>query len=161
MKKVLVLCHGNINRSPLCAALLAQRTGVEILQAALKPITRPERAAKKMREAAAGIGLDLEEHRSQQVTRAMVDEADMVIYMDGGNLKRLKVLMRARYPDISWRCLGEFATKPVTRIPDPAFQKRDSTVFRDTIALIQDASHNLAKVIAKASNESQDEGKEE
>jgi len=162
MKKVLVLCHANVNRSPLCAALLAKVGGirVKVTQAALNPNHKSQRAAKKIRDAGMEMGLNLEDHRSQQVTCEMVEDADLVIYMDGGNLKRLQKLMEHRtlyYPSKS-RCLGEFADPPVSRIPDPGFQRRGSDEFHNTVTLILQASLNLVKMIAQPGGERQDEG---
>lgn len=158
MKKILVVCHGNINRSPLCAAILKQRTGAEILQAAMMDWVRPLRAAKKMRDAAADLGLDLEEHRSQAATVEMLEEADMVIYMDGGNLKRLKTLAGTDTVDPKWHCLGQYAPGgSLPRIPDPGFMARDSAKFKETVNLIAKSSANLAEVIAKSCKKRQDE----
>lgn len=146
--RVLVVCHANINRSPLCAALLAQTEGVEVLQAALKDWKRPERAAKKIRVAGEALGVDLEDHRSQPITQKLLYSSNVVIYMDGGNLKRLLVFAGVNVAPLHWHCLGEFADLPVRRIPDPGFQAKGSQEFADTVHLIAQATLNLAKVIA-------------
>lgn len=162
-RKILVVCHGNINRSPLCAAILAARCPATILQAALKEITRPERAAKKMRDAAFDLyDIDLSEHRSRPITRAMVHEADMVVYMDNGNLRRLKNLMYIETVPESWHCLAEYAEgfgRPdacFMRIPDPAYMLRDSVEFKQTVSLIAHASVNLARLIADEGADEED-----
>jgi len=146
-KKVLVLCHGNVNRSALCHYILAEYEGLEVKSAGVKPDLRPGKAAKKMRDAALELGVNLEEHRSQLITTDLYRWADVIIYMDGGNLKRLQHFWEDRSWTLKsdWRCLGEFAVPIRNRIPDPGFIKRGTQEFHDVVSLIHEASHNLAK----------------
>lgn len=152
MKTVLVLCHGNINRSPLCATTLREHvTNWVVTEAALKsaekPSWKPERASKKMRGAALELGLNLERHRSKAITKEMLNAADLVVYMDAGNLKRLQEFAGSEDapPGQSWVCLGGFADPIRNRIPDPAFIARGTKEFHDVVQLIHSASLNLAK----------------
>lgn len=150
--KVLVVCHGNINRSPVCAAVLrATRPDWEVRQAALKawrnPKWRPERAPLKMREAAAAHGIDLEAHRSRAITEEDLEWADAVLFMDGGNYKRLQAMRPSPGPGKQWVCLGSFVGKP--RVPDPNFMRRGSNEFADVVSLILSASREAGqKLIA-------------
>jgi protein-tyrosine phosphatase len=130
-KKVLVVCHGNVNRSPLCAAVLASR-GVTVRSAGF--VNPGKRASKKTRDWAAEQGYDLEGHRSQLLTPELMKWADIVIYMDNGNFRRLPKSNKAV-------CLGSFLG--LTRIPDPAFMARGSKEFLDTMNLIRAASIEL------------------
>lgn len=154
MRNVLVLCHGNICRSPLCAIVLAQGEDLSVISAGLKVIDKPQRAAKKIRDAAMLLGLNLDNHRSQGLTPQILLWANVVIYMDGGNLTRLREFRSMcfqRYHIVGPHdtyCLGKFADPPVTRIPDPAFMRRDSRDFSETFRLIVGASRNLRDVIA-------------
>lgn len=147
MHKILVLCHGNINRSPLCAAVL-KKAGLSVKSAGF--LEDGTRAAKKMRDAAAPLGLDLTEHRSTLITPELTSWADMIVYMDNGNHKRLKAF-EEEFPTecrVPWVCLGFYVRLP--RIPDPGFMARDSKEFSDTVALIVRASEALAQeLIAK------------
>lgn len=151
--KVLVVCHGNINRSPLCAAILReQQPSWEVREAALKawekPSWKPERASKKMRDAALELGFNLEAHRSTAITAELLSWADAVIFMDQGNYKRAKAIeeqtgirVKALY------CLASFEGK--SRIPDPAFIARGTQEFHDVVKLIHDCSISAAaKMIA-------------
>lgn len=149
MTRVLVVCHGNINRSPLCAAVLARHPELEVRQAALKSWRRPdwrdEPASKKMRDAAIELGLNLERHRSTAISQELLRWAQIVIYMDGGNKARLEAMLdEAGDFTTELRCLGEFADPPVGRIPDPAFIKRGPE-FHDVVLLIYRASEALGK----------------
>lgn len=112
--KILVLCHGNKYRSPTCEVVL-KKLGMEVESAGFA--YPKQRAAKSIRDTLRPFGYDLEEHRSRVVTKEMVDTADLILYMDGGNLKRLA----AQFPYAlnKARCLASYINKK--RIPDPAF----------------------------------------
>ena len=102
------------------------------------------KAAKKMREAAAELGFDLSRHRSQLVTPTLLKWAEAVVYMDGGNLRRLKAMkFPGKFPALF--CLGHYAKPSVSRIPDPAFMKKGSSEFIGVVRLIADASQRLAR----------------
>jgi protein-tyrosine-phosphatase len=65
-------------------------------------------------------GVELvEEHRSKPCTQEDVDWADMIIYMDGGNLKRLQSFKGAA---VKARCLGAWVNQG--RIADPNFMPK-------------------------------------
>ena len=120
---ILVLCHGNINRSPACAAVLKQEfPELEVKSGGFGPGNKP--ATKKMRDMMAEEGYSLEGHRSKTVTQDMVDWADKVVIMDGGNLKRFLRLFGD--DDHKLLKLGEYHNPPKTRIPDPGYMPRGS-----------------------------------
>lgn len=152
-----MLCHANRWRSPLCAALLRKaRPDLEVLSGGFKE--SGHRAALPIREAAEGMGLDLAEHRSTQVIRFMVDQADLVIYMDGGQLRRLLKLcgkmdvgehddgFYVGVPDPKWKCLAWYVGHK--RIPDPAFLGRGEE-FAAAVQLIARATAVLAEEIPR------------
>jgi protein-tyrosine-phosphatase len=146
--KVLVVCHGNINRSALSAAILRQeRPDWEIREAALKAWQnerwKPERAAKKMREAAARLGYDLEPHRSRAITEDDLEWADAVLFMDGGNYKRLTRIRPSPGPGKQWVSLGSFIG--LSRIADPNFMKTGSNEFNHVVREIEQATKACAK----------------
>lgn len=122
-----MLCHGNVCRSPLAAAVLVQVLGSgRVRGRALKAYesykTMPP-AAKKVREFAASLGYDLVGHRARQVCTADYEWADLVLYMDEGN--------RARIPDEvlpKAQCLAQYINKD--RLPDPAFVARGPDLDR-------------------------------
>ena len=122
-KNVLVLCHGNINRSPSCAAVLATLLGEDrVKSAGFKMSAR--RAAKKSRTFMRSRGYDLEDHVPQPISQELVAWAHVIVYMDGGNKKRLDEFLL-------WECnldktptlvnLAHFLQPPGSKIKDPAF----------------------------------------
>ncbi len=87
-RSVLFVCHGNLCRSPYAAArlhsLLRAAEGTRIDSAGFAaPNRAPPAAAIAV---AAARGLDLSRHRSQVVSRARLDAADLVVVMEPGQL---------------------------------------------------------------------------
>ena len=120
--RVLVLCYGNVNRSPLCAAVLRERGYSTARSAGF--YKAGQRAAKKTRELAANeYELDLSQHRSSLCTHEMVHWADFIICMG----YRVRALLFQQFP-----CS---ALKVITwNIPDPGFLSGKDPKF----AAIQD-----------------------
>lgn len=134
-KKILVVCHGAINRSPAAASVLRNGGMLEVRVAAMKDYgTKTGRygATKKMREAISQFGpYDLSPHRAFTLTQADVNWADQIVYMDGGNRKRLVT----QFPDSESKfiCL---ASAPLKRIPDPNFISKDDPKFKEIVEMI-------------------------
>lgn len=80
VRGVLVVCHGNVCRSPFAAAVLRKLSSVPVTSAGFLEGGRsvPPAAA----EAATIWSIDLADHRSQVITRELLDEADLVVVMD-------------------------------------------------------------------------------
>lgn len=130
LPNVLVVCHGNICRSPLVGVVLIAQ-GFPVRSRGF--VNPGKLAAKKVREYAEGIGLDLSTHRSTLVSLRDVKWADEILYMDGGNLKRI----REKFGDISCTCLASYVH--LTRIPDPNYMKRGRGL-EETLETIVEAS---------------------
>ena len=142
--KVLVLCHGNKYRSPLCMAWL-RHYGVE---AESMGFVRPDqRAAKPIRIIAAKQGLDLESHRSRVVTKDQLKSYDVVVWMSLSNLKRLILLSPGGpSPGCAWVCLGAYLDPPQP-IKDPAFLNPRLSGFKLVVSMIETGSRRLARAI--------------
>lgn len=92
-----MVCTGNTCRSPLAAAMLARS-----LEAAGRPDILVRSAGTGAWEGAPASegaylvslenGLDLSSHRAQLLTRALVDEADLVLTMSRPHLARVREL---------------------------------------------------------------------
>lgn len=134
---LLVVCEGNVCRSPLAAALLAAklpraRVGSAGLAA---PPGRP--ADPLAREMARARGLDLDVHLARAVTTELCAQADLILVMDGSQRR----VLEARHPFLRGRVLrlGEYARvadgMPLgLDIPDPYRGTRDD--FARSAALI-------------------------
>jgi protein-tyrosine phosphatase len=93
--RVLVLCNGNVGRSPLAAAMLANALaaemqvpvpelssfGIEVVSAGIEA---PEghTASRRGQAYAAPLGLDLSRHSATLVTAKMIERADIIYAMD-------------------------------------------------------------------------------
>lgn len=136
MPRILVLCLGNVNRSPLCAAVLRAEGVKHVSSAGFLP--GGKKASKKTRDWAEAHGYDLSAHRSTEVTEKMAATADVVVVMDKGNVKRFREVFPAHAAKVRW--LGGDA-----RIPDPAWLPKDSEAFEAALQLNVKCSKELAR----------------
>jgi protein-tyrosine phosphatase len=93
-ERILVVCVGNICRSPMAAALLARRLSERARTSAVESaglaalVGRPADpiAVELMRER----GLDISGHRARQLTEQLVVGADLVIAMQQGHVRSIE-----------------------------------------------------------------------
>lgn len=117
VRRIEVLCYGNICRSPLVAAL-GRRLAPHLEWASAGfhlPEGRPTPAdfAAVARQA----GVDLDAHRSRRVRGEDLAHADLILVMDRSNIARL----RREHPALARRAvlLGPFGPDRAAEIPDP------------------------------------------
>lgn len=153
---VLVVCHGNICRSPVAASIMRQLGFNDVSTAGFKP--DGTRSPKKVREwLKEHNGDDLDEHRSKLLTLEAVMGAELILFMDGGQRKRLEELWKekdletTRGPlDSLCEPLGRYLKQPTDRIGDPMFQKAESPEFALIMQQLVEASTNFVKQRAEA-----------
>ena len=130
MKSILVVCEGNICRSPMAAALLAAALpGTSVTSAGLNAlIGKPadEAAIALMRER----GIDLRPHRAMQISRPMCLQTDVILVMERKQRDRLLQL----YPEVRGRVF-RIAEEAGADVPDP--YRRPMDAFRSALALIE------------------------
>jgi low molecular weight protein-tyrosine phosphatase len=149
-KTVLVLCHGNICRSPLAAALLDRELaplGIDVQSAGFIGFNRP--APAEALAAADCHGVDLSNHRSRLATADLVRGADLVVVVDTRQ-HRLVCERFGRWPaDVV--VLGDLDPAPVEArtIRDPVDQSR--AVFDQTYERIARCVRELATVLRTTS----------
>ena len=130
IQRILVVCIGNICRSPMAEGLIRQAVpGVQISSAGISamvghgadPIT-----IKIMDE----VGVDIAAHRARMLTDAIAREADLILVMDDQQKQELALL----YPYVRGKLykLGEATSQD---IPDPYMQEPE--VFRSVFSLIE------------------------
>jgi protein-tyrosine phosphatase len=132
-RRVLVVCLGNICRSPYAAAALRSAAGahVEIESAGF---IGPGRAVPGLaRDLAARSGLDLSAHRSRQLSADMVSAADLVVVMDVTQRR----MLRQRYGNaLRTVLLGDLDPKRVEKrtVRDP--YQQSEAVFEEVFRRI-------------------------
>lgn len=155
-KQILLVCTGNICRSPLAAALLERALsgrGIEGLHVSSAGTGAWEGAPVSEGAYLVGLerGLDLSGHRARLLTRELVDEADLILTMARHH--------RARVDELGGEgrvfVLGEYAGRDGddAEVSDPF--GGDLAVYRDTSteleALIDSAVERIAKEFASGS----------
>jgi protein-tyrosine phosphatase len=130
MKTILVVCIGNICRSPMAAALLSRALpGMTVYSAGLGAMIGAP-ADPTSTDLMAEAGMDISAHRAQQINTPLVTQADLVFVMD----PQQKQEVHRRYPTSAGKvfCLGEHVWAD---IPDPYRQPRSS--FEHALRLIE------------------------
>ena len=82
MKHILILCIGNICRSPIAEAMLKHEFPEKTIWSAGLGALTGHPADPLSIEVAAAHGLDLSGHRAQQVAGWMCQEADLILVME-------------------------------------------------------------------------------
>ncbi len=90
-ERILVVCTGNICRSPMAAALLghnlaSHNPAVEVQSAGLAALVGYP-ADSLAQELLWERGIDLSDHRARQLTAAMIMDADLVLAMETAQVK--------------------------------------------------------------------------
>ncbi len=135
---VLVLCTGNICRSPLAEAALRRAVetiglGVNVDSAGLFGLTGHS-AAPLAIETAAECGLDLNAHRGKGLTLEMLDGSDLVLVMEREQQREVELMRGGDLPEV--RLLGEFrqGRRGSREVPDPyGGPRRGYELARDLI----------------------------
>jgi len=128
---ILVVCIGNICRSPMAAALLRARApaAVHIHSAGIGALVdKPaDPCAVKLMQARS---IDITAHRARQLTDKMVRQADLVLVMEEGHQQFIHALSPTACGKV--HCIGKWVDQ---HIPDP-YQKSPE-YFASILALIE------------------------
>lgn len=116
MRRLLVVCYGNIYRSPFVARYLRDKLGarVEIRSAGFHPVTDRESPPRHVTMSKA-LGIDLADHRSRLVTPDDLVWADTIVLMDA---KNWQLLVEAGADPAKFVWLGALQEGPV-EVADP------------------------------------------
>ena len=117
IQRVLVICHGNICRSPFAAASLArQLPSLEVRSAGLFAGSGNPADGAALR-VARQFGIDLKAHRSGPIDQDSLAGIDLVLGMEG----RHRAELIRRYPDTAprVRLLGHHLSSAPFTLPDP------------------------------------------
>lgn len=136
LEKILILCYGNIYRSPFVAEYLSDKLKsfgrYEIRSAGFFPVEN-RKSSNSYISLVSGYGIDLRDHRSTLVDDSMIQWADIIIIMDGKNYKLLLLKNKFVKNKIIW--LGAINRKDSVEIPDPygqSIEKQNEIVTQMT-----------------------------
>ncbi|HEX9382187.1 MAG TPA: hypothetical protein VF908_02230 [Gemmatimonadaceae bacterium] len=94
-RRILVVCHGNLCRSPYLQAVLKRSLPEAVVTSA--GFVGSGRAVPQISVAlSAQRGLDLSRYRSQPITQSKVSEADLVIVMDAEQARQVARMFRVK-----------------------------------------------------------------
>lgn len=86
---ILIICIGNICRSPVAAAMLHKHLpGKDVSSAGLNAVV-DEGVDPKARQLAEQAGLEVAHHKARQLTPAMLQAADLVLVMSDGQRRAI------------------------------------------------------------------------
>jgi protein-tyrosine phosphatase len=106
MRKILVVCVGNICRSPVAVGLFKIQLPDRDIQSAGMSAAIGQTADPMACQIALKHGVDISAHRARQLTNWMMQDAELVLVMEVNHQKQLSnkyPLSRGKI-----RCLGEF-----------------------------------------------------
>ena len=119
-KSILVLCHGNIYRSPYVAHrlkdLLSDLTPYQVEQAGFHKRVNRE-SPEPYQEYLRARGVDLSTHRSRLINKELIDWSDAILIMDCKNWDELSSLHMGGKEKVLW--LGAFGKGESVQIEDP------------------------------------------
>ncbi|MDG2050007.1 MAG: low molecular weight phosphotyrosine protein phosphatase, partial [Myxococcota bacterium] len=117
VSKVLVICHGNICRSPFAEILLQTiEPGLSVRSAGLAASGRDPAEPAAIR-VASEFGIDLSEHRSTRLTQSEVEWADLILGMEGQHIASVDKRWRLQAANVL--TVGDFLERAPHLIPDP------------------------------------------
>lgn len=141
-QRVLVVCIGNVCRSPVAEAMLRKHLpGKEVSSAGLGALVGQgvEPVAKQLAEQA---GLEVANHQARQLSVEMLQAADLILVMSDGQRRAVAELSPAAMGKTM--CLGRWLEEGAGRdIPDP--YKKSPEVFEHVHQLMANATQLWAK----------------
>lgn len=148
LSNVLVVCKGNICRSPFAEAVLSsevrasQIASVHVWSRGTENYHVGKGADQLATRVAHEFGVDLSKHVAKQLAAIDAQRADLILLLDSENRARLLQLFPNEGTSRTIRLLGEFLDPPVPDIPDP--YRGSEGDFRKAFGLVSAACRSVA-----------------
>jgi len=142
--KILMVCLGNICRSPLAHGLMQskinhQNLNWQVDSAGTSSWHAGELPDNRSIEVAKNNGIDITDQRARQFIAEDLEKFDLVIAMDGSNLNDIKAMAKNQSETAKIKLLLNYAYPNENRgVPDPYYHGGFQSVF-DMIEVAIDA----------------------
>jgi protein-tyrosine phosphatase len=143
-RSILVVCHGNVCRSPYLHAVL-QRAFSDVAVSSAGFIGRDRPVPLLSLEVSARRGIDLSRFRSRALTLANVQWADLIIVMDAGQARYLERVFLANPERVVIAGDLDPAVSPTRAIRDPWMQS--AQVFESSFDRLDRCGATLAAAL--------------
>ncbi|WP_395091669.1 low molecular weight protein-tyrosine-phosphatase [Vaginella massiliensis] len=143
--KILMVCLGNICRSPLAEGILRHKVNndVQVASAGTGNWHVGEAPDKRSILVAKQHGVDISQQRAQHFTPAMFDDFDLIFAMDGQNYSDLKKMAQNEEHLSKLHLFLEDALGEANDVPDPYYGGESD--FVHVFQLIDDATDRLVE----------------
>ena len=146
--KILMVCLGNICRSPLAEGILAHKTkqlDVEVDSAGTAAYHVGELPDKRSIEIADKYNINLKKQRARQFSRADFDEFDIIYAMDTNNLAHLISLAETKKERNKIKLiLNEITPNTYESVPDPYY---GTNGFQNVYNMLNEACDKIVQNI--------------
>ena len=147
--KILMVCLGNICRSPLAEGILVHKTkslNIEVDSAGTAAYHVGELPDVRSIEIAKKYNIDLNKHRARQFSRVDFDKFDVIYAMDTNNYAHLISLSSNDYERSSIRLiLNEINPNLYESVPDPYYGGENG--FQDVYNMLNEACEKIIQNI--------------
>ncbi|QEA39730.1 low molecular weight phosphotyrosine protein phosphatase [Pistricoccus aurantiacus] len=139
--RILVVCIGNVCRSPVAEAMLRHRLPDLHIESAGLAALVGEGVDVTARELAEEAGYDVGSHKARQLSAKMVREADIVLVMSEGQRRAVGDIDPASTGKTM--LIGRWLEEKTKDIPDPYKKSREA--FQHVHDLLEKATKSWAK----------------
>lgn len=147
--RILMVCLGNICRSPLAEGILAHKTkglDIEVDSAGTAAYHVGKLPDKRSIEIANKYNINLENQRARQVSRSDFDKFDVIYAMDTNNLSHLISLAETKKDRNKIRLiLNEINPNACESVPDPYYGGENG--FQNVYNMLNEACDKIVKNI--------------
>lgn len=152
MKSILMVCLGNICRSPLAEGLLQDKIekhnlDVKVDSAGTSGHHSGEKPDARMISTAKNKGLDISYIKSRQFKISDFQNFDMIFVMDNSNYKNIISLTNDLEEQKKVQRILDLVNSPITEVPDPYFG--GNAGFENVYNLLDEATDIIINKLKK------------